>query len=149
MERVETPAASAAIELDTIQNRRNKARELYRWTEEVADYAREVASEGSWSDRAFGPTLEGGWESLDYDFVGTNFVPITDGVSVAIREIAREVGGQPRHELLMQSDEGAEIEVLARIDGPHIEIDGVGKPEFHEVSAIKGLLDYIAGHETR
>lgn len=135
---------STRIEVKTIQARPAEAERLAEYIAETADYARTVAQTGSWHhDEAES------WKGGDLDLIGTQFLTIRGGDLVALRPEIRDRGlGKTYLELLLKPEEG-EPKTLAVIEGSSIELPRVGRPEFHEVTSIRGLLDYINAHDTK
>jgi hypothetical protein len=135
---------SALVEVKAVQKRAAEAEYLAEHIAETADYARRVAGSGSWHH----DEVEG-WEGNDDDLIGTQFLSIHDGGEIALRpKIRNRALGRSYLQLLLKTEE-EESKILAVIEDKSIELPIVGKPKFHEVTSIRGLLNYIEAHTTK
>lgn len=146
-ERIESASISPhspSVWVGEIQAPSKEVEQLEERMAYTADYARTVAGTGSWRHEE----VES-WEEGAPDLVGTQFLPIYGGGSVALRpKVRNSAQGRAYLELLLKAEEG-EPKILAVIEGSSIELSKAGKPEFSVITAILGLLEYIDAHEAK
>lgn len=142
-------AVHASIDLNRLEERIERARNLSEAMSKTADYARQVAKNGSWTGEITiqNPSGFGGYYPIEREVRGTEFIPIREGITVAVRETHSRIHETlTAHSLLIQYGD-SEPEVLASVEGGLIEIPGVDSLRIEDLGALRGVLDYIAEQE--
>ena len=143
-----------AITLTEVQKEREGRRELIRKSEEVAQLAHRVAKSGSWTSEISVPMYKDRpvhGPKTTVRLTGTEFVPVDEGRSVAVR---RHYSAEHHHLtglFLRNGDQNAEDqpELLVSFWANGLEMTGLGKPDLTQLKWVEGWLEYIEAKDQK